>query len=784
MEDVCLIEFVHPSTFHIFLRGQNGDRRRVIDRDFYPYFYIPSEVKIPESVAQYIKEATPAPNSLYGDKTTKLTFKFMDDRATFRKIRESFPKTFEDDVVFSSRYLIDHDIKFTKNYRICTLDIETSMEFPIKDVRNCIRAITFHDNIVNRYVTYCVSPSNLIEKREMSPNWNIYFVLTEQDLLNSVIQYFKVCEPDIITGWNTSGFDLPYIYSRMVLNGLPVSELSPLLSVYVKSDIKDNYAMNNNKIYGEVRIKGIQCLDSMKVLEKVTGGALHSYRLESVANLYLNEGKTQFEGKLDELYKNDVMKYCKYNMHDVELVVRLNKTPGILNYFMAMQDYSPVNLTDMFYVSRPIDNLILRTYHDKVVFPSKRKNIKEKYIGAHVKDPFVGIIPNVVAFDVRALYTNLQISLNICASTKSPDGDIDIHGVKFKSRPEGLIPKILKNLQTERNRLKYEMKKYTSDSVEYKQYYDRQNSVKVLLNSFYGVMGSPYYRSYDKQVAESITLSGQDINREIGQIIEEAGHNSLYGDTDSNFVKLNLKDGEDMILAAENLRNYVNIEIGKRIAKRTNRACTVEIEFEKAFKSFMMIGKKKKYCGLLTYKDGKKFDSPVFFEMGFEGRKRDSTPITKKLERNCLICLLNGGNRDDILKIARDGYSSLKSQPIKDLAIKYKMSKQIDEYKNKNSQHIRAVMNARKFYEAYYEPGDTINFVFAKSFDGKRISNDFKNSKDVIAINENTPMDKLIVDWDATAERNITKKLSHIFEAFGWLTTELDPYQKSLGGYL
>jgi len=775
-EEITIIEFSHPKTFHIFGRNNDGSQFHKVDSTFHPYFYVDADIQIPATVSKWILNIETGPKTLQGTPTKKIVFQFMNDKKTFKQMRESFTKTYEDDVVFSTRYLIDHpNLKFTKNYRVATLDIETSMEFPIKDIRNQIRAITFHDNYLNRYVTYCVA--GRYEKVEKSSTWNIYFVLNEQDLLNKIAMYFKTLTPDVVTGWNSEGFDLPYIYSRFITNGLDVKQLSPLNEVYLKTNVEDSYAMNNNKIYGQMRIKGIQCLDSMKVLQKATGGALHSYSLDNVSKLYLKEEKLKFDMGLDELYKNDIMKYCEYNKRDVELNMRLNKTPGILNYFISMQQYSPVNLVDMFYVSRPIDNLILRTYHNEIAFPSKRKNLKEKYVGAFVKDPFVGIKDNVAVFDVRAMYTNLQISLNISVDTKSPDGDIEIHGVKFKSQPEGIIPKLLRSLQDERNKLKAQLKEHLEDSVEYQEYNDRQNSVKTLLNSFYGVSGSPYYRNYDKDVAESITLAGQDVITEISKIVESCKHKILYNDTDSAMVELTgICDGVSANLVAENLKNYVNEQLAINMEVRTKRKCTVGIEFEKLFSKFMMIGSKKKYCGYLVYKNGKEMP-PTFFEMGFEGRKRDSTRITKLIERECLICLLNGGGQQDILEISRKAYRNIKKEDVRSLAIKFKLSKNIDEYKNKNAQHIRAIHNANKFYPSYYEVGDTVDFVFVKRFDGKLIN-------DVMALNDNTPIDKIEIDFERTSDRNITKKLTHIFEAFGWDVFSLDVNQTQLGGYM
>lgn len=456
---------------------------------------------------------------------------------------------------------------------IAFLDIETEVGNEFADPERCdqiVNAISFKTNLDNKTYTFGLKPLNLnIEKVEY------FYCDGEESLFNTFLQVWNKILPDVLSGWNSDSFDVPYLINRM-FKIIPkhVHKLSPFNSIYKNHD-------------GYWTIKGISQLDYMKIYKKTKTKS--SYKLDNVALDELNDEKLKHFSNIPghKLYKNYYEDFIRYNIHDVELIYKLEDKLKLISGIYSQAYASMVNFDDCFLVTRTIDSLIYNELKEENIFfetfPRKKEN--EEYTGAYVKTPIPGKYNWVCSFDLTSQYPSLIRAQNISPEMlveKSPigeyvddiihDGDFDVNalalknnytfcanGQMFRKDKIGFLPKLVKRLfklryDAKQKMLEYQKLRntYDKDSEDYKKYdilYTRygilQNNRKVQLNSIYGALGNHHFRFYDIRMAEAITLSAQTTIRFIGNEISAYMNKLLktenvdyviYIDTDSLYI--------------------------------------------------------------------------------------------------------------------------------------------------------------------------------------------------------------------------------------------------------
>lgn len=238
----------------------------------------------------------------------------------------------------------------------------------------------------------------------------------EKQLLKLFIMEWKAMELDVISGWNSSMFDMPYIMKRieMVLGDDYAKDMSPwgLYEFYTE---KTKFGADALK----VRIFGIADLDLLALFRKFVLKKMESYSLDYISYDVLKANKTPYEGSLKDLYTNDPFKFVEYNQQDVRLVRGINNKKRLIELAVLIASIAKVNFEDAFSTSRPWDCIIgnyLR--HQNIHVPCASGGSKsEKFEGAFVKDPIIGYHQWVVAFDLRSLYPSLMMQYNISPET-------------------------------------------------------------------------------------------------------------------------------------------------------------------------------------------------------------------------------------------------------------------------------------------------------------------------------------------------------------------------------
>ena len=405
---------------------------------------------------------------------------------------------------------------------------------------------------------------------------------TEKHLIQSFLTFWEQHKPDVITGWNTEFFDIPYICNR-ILNQFDEKELKRL-SPWSNVSSRSVYKMGrSHQVYD---IMGVANLDFLDLYRKFTYTNQESYRLDHIAFVELGERKdgNPYE-TFSEWYTKDYQSFIEYNITDVELVDKLEDKMKLIDLCLTMAYDAKVNYVDVLGTTKYWDILIYNHLRKKniVILQKKEHKKSEKYEGAYVKDPIIGMHKWVMSFDLNSLYPHLIMQYNISPETligcpfkekditvdKMLDGEVDDsimqslkdrnvtltpNGALFKKNKRGFLPELMQSIYDDRVKYKqllleakqeYENTKDPKLDKDISRYNNIQMAKKISLNSVYGAIGNSWFRYYDLLVAEAITTSGQlsirwierSLNRYLNQILKTDDMDYVIAsDTDSVYI--------------------------------------------------------------------------------------------------------------------------------------------------------------------------------------------------------------------------------------------------------
>jgi len=510
----------------IIIYGRNPDNTvyKTVDRNFQPYFYIPDDNG----------EFT----SIYGDKLKKIVISNPND--VFFEVR-NYPVTFEGDVNYRIRYIIDKIEKLEKEpLRILYIDIEvdSSNGFPVPELAKMqMLSIGLYDSFDKEYIVYYLG----LDDYDIS-DCKLIKCTTEQEMLTKFLDYLKEKDPDIISGWNVD-FDAYYIYNRMKNLNMNTNLLS-----------RDRYNCYDNVKQKKVKFFGRFIFDLLEAYKIMIPDSRENYRLDTIGDIELGFGKHKFKGDLTNLYLTDKRNFLYYNMTDVKILVELDEKRHIINFFDELRRFIKCRFEDCFARSMMSDAYILNYAHRlNVVMPSKIPVEHTEYEGAIVKrNVESGIYNNVASLDFQSLYPSCILSCNMSVETfklkdsvKEQELENYIcleNGVCFDKNIDGLVPSIIKELFELRKKYREEMKKYDMDSLNYNKFNSMQYSCKILLNVQYGIFAFAGSRIYNKQIADSITLMARNIILHSEKIVTQYGYKVGYMDSVTKDTKITIED--------------------------------------------------------------------------------------------------------------------------------------------------------------------------------------------------------------------------------------------------
>jgi len=516
---------------YLFQR-ENGKRILTLDDTLTPYFFVP------ESEVDRLQGIRCDPNTYEAIDGTKLKRVYTTLPEDVPKLRDKYSRSWEADIVFQTRYIIDQvdSIEATVP-KVLFIDIEVDNSGRIPNVDRAeepIICITVYDNLTNLY-------STCVWRHDLSPGMTtkilddtlheVHYFKSEDDMLKSFVEFINVEEPDVITGWNSNRFDLPYLINRLAVLHIDSNKLSPMNSVYIR-DNKD------------VVIKGIALIDLYDAYRHFSQGMEESYKLDFIAKKVIGKGKLGSENNIRWMWKNKLDELIEYNANDVLLCKNINEKLKLLEFLDELRRISFCQLEDTLSASRLTDTYVLRYYHNKKIFPTKTHHEKVPYEGAFVGSWAEGIYENVIAFDLKSLYPSLICLFNLSPDTiisedesNWGDNNICVNNTYFRKDKKGFLVEIIENLTIERTRYKKLMKNEPINSDNWNLYYNRQYALKTLLNALYGQTAYPNSRIYSPKVAETTTHLGRKVIMWSKDFLEKLGCKVLYCDTDSLFIQ-------------------------------------------------------------------------------------------------------------------------------------------------------------------------------------------------------------------------------------------------------
>lgn len=567
---------------HLWKWNEQGERIYTTV-PFKPYLYIES---------QNGKDGT----SIYNTALRKVEFATQHERRKF-STDGGINRLFYN-IPAEQQYLIDeysglnHTIEFAQNeLKIAYLDVETYSpnEFPVPDLaKHPINVITIYNNLEDKFYTWGLQhPYTSKDSRVIYTQCE-----TETDLLSMFLKHWKKQEYDIVTGWNSHGFDIPYIINRInnVLGENKAEDLSPVGKLWCRRGIATTFGKEMERWY----IYGMSNLDYLDIYKKFSRGDRESYNLNYIGELELGEGKVKYNATdLAKLSDTDWQTFIDYNIQDVNILIKLEQKLQFLNLIKTIAYKGLTNLEASLGTISVVTGAMAQTARKKnLIIPTFVHTLKTDYSGGFVREPERGIQEAVVTFDANSLYPNTIITLNISPETKiGKILKINEKGVmlqlvtgekytlttdKFKAFVKkeqlaiskanvlytqisrGFCPELIDTLYKERVQVQKQMKtlkrqlaaaqkKNESPEViseiakKANQLDVNQHARKILLNSIYGTFANRHSPFYDIDAAASITVTGQSVIKESSSIIErfmetkdiKGKKATIYNDTDS-----------------------------------------------------------------------------------------------------------------------------------------------------------------------------------------------------------------------------------------------------------
>ena len=586
--------------------------------------------------------------------------------------------------------------------RIVTIDIEVECEngFPNADkALEPMLAITIKNHDTGRIKVW-----GLHDYHNDREDVQYIKCQTERELLAQFLAWWESDYPDVITGWNTEFFDIPYICNRIksVMGEDAMKRLSPW--GIVNSRMVNSGYGRKDQVYD---IVGVVEVDYLQLYRKFTYSAQESYRLDHIAFVELGERKDEnpYETFRD-WYTKDYQSFLDYNIQDVELVDRLDDKMKLIDLILTMTYEAKVNISDSFTSVKYWDVLIYNhLLKRKIVIPQKtsHKSKGEKYVGAYVKEPQVGQHKWVMSFDLNSLYPHLIMQYNISPETLLPqEVSVDVdhlldnkpvpklegatftpNGAVFHKHHQGFLPEMMQSMYDDRTIYKKKMlqaKQQYEDTKDAKYLKDvsRYNNIqmarKISLNSAYGAIGNEWFRYYDLRIAEGITTSGQfsirwiekSLNMYLNKLLKTEGEDYVIAsDTDSVYITfdklvntvLKEREGESEDSYRGRAVDFLDTVAQEKIEPFIDKSYQALASYVGAYEQKMQMAReviadkgiwtaKKRYILNAWDIEGVRYEEPTLKIMGIEAVKSSTPAPCRDKIKECLKIIMSGTEKD------------------------------------------------------------------------------------------------------------------------------------------
>jgi DNA polymerase elongation subunit (family B) len=542
--------------------------------------------------------------SIFNTSLRKRSFRSQFDR--YKYINENLGSRIFENLPPAQQFLVDRfynqneSIDFSKHpLKIYYFDIETYSPdaFPVPEkAEDPINLITVYNSLDGKFYTWGTSSI-----KKSIDNCNYVYCKSEREMYIKFLDFLTADYPDIMTGWNSEFFDIPYIINRFnkILGEEETKRLSPIGRITSRM-VRNKFGKEQMRWY----VEGLACIDYMEIYRKFCFTPRESYKLNDIAEIEIGEGKIDFgDQNLASLAVENWDLFVEYNIQDVNILFKLEKTLRYVE-LLRMIAYAGCttfeNALGTLSVVNGLCALYARTKDLKIPTFNRENTSSKKNEGAYVAEPQRGFQEHIVSFDANSLYPNVMITLNLSPETKvgkiqEMTGDhyvvkhvngqeftltkknfeaflnkesiaVSKANILFSQRQKGMVPSIVDGFYQRRVEIKTKLKKYkkklsTLDKSDenYKaiqkevDYLNiKQHTIKILINSIYGYFGNKHSPLGDDDIARSITLTGQSVIKYSNELLLEfIKKNSditeeeilercpiIYNDTDSSYVSI------------------------------------------------------------------------------------------------------------------------------------------------------------------------------------------------------------------------------------------------------
>jgi DNA polymerase-2 len=587
---------------------------------------------------------------------------------------------------------------YRPNLRLVSLDIETTAQGELYSIAL--------EGCGERQV-YMLGPPN---GDDSGVDFQLEYCDSRTLLLKKLNEWFARHDPDAIIGWNVVQFDLRVLHEHARRLAVPLKLGRGGEEMQWREHGSGNHYFASAA--GRLIIDGIESLRSAT-------WSFPSFSLENVAQTLLGEGKSidnpyQRMDEINRMFAEDKPALAKYNLKDCELVTRIFAKTELLTFLLERASVTGLPADRMGGSVAAFTHLYMPLMHRQgFVAPNLGSKPAQASPGGFVMDSQPGLYESVLVFDYKSLYpsiirTFLIDPVGLIEGLKHP-GDTDsvpgFRGARF-SRTRHCLPSIVARVAEGRETAKREHNAPLSQAL------------KIIMNAFYGVLGSSGCRFFDTRLASSITLRGHEIMLRTRQLIEAQGHTVIYGDTDSTFVWLRRAHGQqEAAQIGRALVDHVNQWWREHVRQEYGLESALELQYETHYKRFLMPtirgaeeGSKKRYAGLVTRADGT--DEMVY--KGLETVRTDWSLLARQFQQELYSMIFHRKPYQDYV---RDYVRKTLGGEFDDrLIYRKRLRRTLDDYQRNVPPHVRAARiadeyNDRQGRPRQYQNGGWISYV-------------------------------------------------------------------------
>lgn len=618
-----------------------------------------------------------------------------------KRLRQAGVDVYEADIRPPERYLMERfitaPVRFSGRNDGTGLLLDARLK-PAPDFRPALRLVSLDIETSERGELYSIGLEGCGQRQvymlgvasddEPELDFALDYCASREELMQCLEDWMAQHDPDAIIGWNLIQFDLRVLqkHAEQFKRPLRLGRGGAALEWRTHANQKHYFA----EAAGRLLIDGIEALRSAT-------WSFPSFSLESVAQSLLGEGKAidtpyQRMDEINRMFAEDKPALARYNLKDCELVTRIFAHTRLIDFLLERASVTGLDADRSGGSVAAFTHLYLPPMHRLgFVAPNLGEKMPQASPGGFVMDSRPGLYESVLVLDYKSLYPSIIRSflidpVGLIEGLAQPD---DVHSVEgFRgarfSRSQHCLPTIVERVWRGREQAKREGNAALSQAL------------KIIMNAFYGVLGSSGCRFFDTRLASSITLRGHQIMRQTRELIEAEGYQVIYGDTDSTFVWLGHEHDEEAAA-----------QIGRRLVAGINQwwrahlhetmglDSALELQFETHYRRFLMPtvrgaeeGSKKRYAGLVRRAEGR--EEMVF--KGLETVRTDWSPLAQRFQQELYERIFR---RQPYQDYVRDYVRRTLAGELDELLIyRKRLRRSLDDYQRNVPPHVRAARMA------------------------------------------------------------------------------------------